>query len=86
MHSRRLNAYELAPAGMNALRGVEAYLQQTTLAPQAIELVKMRASQINRCACCRLDPHSKGAAQDSRSPLLFSPGPASAGPTLQPPG
>jgi len=58
MHAHRLNAYELAPAGMKTLQNVEAYLHQTTLGPQLIELVKMRASQINGCAYC-LDMHSK---------------------------
>jgi AhpD family alkylhydroperoxidase len=58
MHTHRLNPHEIAPAGIAALRGVEAYLHQTTLGPQLIELVKMRASQINGCAYC-LDMHSK---------------------------
>ncbi len=83
MHSHRLNAYELAPAGRDAPRGVEAYLHQTTLGRQLIELVKMCASQINACAYC-LDMHSK-ALRKIRAHLLLSPGPAGAGPALQPP-
>lgn len=58
MHARRLNAYQLAPAAMKALIAVETYLHATTLSAQLIELVKMRASQINGCAFC-LDSHSK---------------------------
>jgi AhpD family alkylhydroperoxidase len=58
MHAHRINAYEVAPAGMKALVAVETYLHQTTLGGQLIELVKMRASQINGCAYC-LDSHSK---------------------------
>jgi AhpD family alkylhydroperoxidase len=58
MRAHRLNAYELAPAGMKALVAVETYLHQTTLGAPLIELVKMRASQINGCAYC-LDAHSK---------------------------
>jgi AhpD family alkylhydroperoxidase len=58
MHAHRLNAYQVAPAGMKALVAVETYLHQTALGPQLIELVKMRASQINGCAYC-LDAHSK---------------------------
>lgn len=58
MHTPRLNPYEAAPEGMNALRAVETYLHHSTLGPQLIELVKMRASQINGCAYC-LDIHSK---------------------------
>ncbi len=73
MHAHRLNPHEIAPAGMAALRGVEAYLHQTTLGPQLIELVKMRASQINGCAYC-LDMHSKtlrkGGESEQRIYLL----------------
>jgi alkylhydroperoxidase family enzyme len=53
MHAHRVNAYEVAPAGMKAL----TYLHQTTLGAQLIELVKMHASQINGCAYC-LESHS----------------------------
>jgi AhpD family alkylhydroperoxidase len=58
MHAHRLNAYQHAPDAMKALITVETYLHGTTLGPQLIELVKMRASQINGCAYC-LDVHSK---------------------------
>jgi AhpD family alkylhydroperoxidase len=53
-----LNAYQVAPDAMKALVAVETYLHQTALGSQLIELVKMRASQINGCAYC-LDSHSK---------------------------
>ena len=62
MDADRIDAYAAAPAGMNALRAVEAYLHQSGLGPQLIELVKMRASQINGCAYC-LDMHSKALRQ-----------------------
>ena len=58
MHAHRLNAYDTAPAAMKALQNVEAYLHQCGLDKKLIELVKMRASQINGCAYC-LDLHSK---------------------------
>ena len=58
MRAHRLSAYDAAPAAMNALRNVEAYLHQSGLDKTLIELVKMRASQINGCAYC-LDSHSK---------------------------
>ncbi len=60
MHSPRLNAMELAPDGYAALRNVEAYLQRSGLERPLIELVKMRASQINGCTFC-LDMHSRDA-------------------------
>jgi AhpD family alkylhydroperoxidase len=58
MHSHRISAYDAAPAVMKALQNVEAYLHQCGLDQRLIELVKMRASQINGCAYC-LDMHSK---------------------------
>jgi AhpD family alkylhydroperoxidase len=58
VRAHRLNAYQVAPAGMQALVAVETYLHGTTLGAQLIELIKMRASQINGCAYC-LDSHSK---------------------------
>jgi AhpD family alkylhydroperoxidase len=56
----RLNMLEVAPDAYRALRGVESYLQDCGLERSLIELVKMRASQINGCAYC-LDMHSKDA-------------------------
>jgi AhpD family alkylhydroperoxidase len=56
----RLNAMELAPGAYAALRGVEAYLRNSGLERALLELVKMRASQINGCAYC-LDMHSRDA-------------------------
>jgi AhpD family alkylhydroperoxidase len=60
MRAERLLPLETAPDGYAALRRVEDYIQRSGLPPQMIELVKMRASQINGCAYC-LDMHSKDA-------------------------
>jgi len=60
MQSERVNAYNAAPAAMRALQQAESYIQQCGLGKSLIELVKMRASQINGCAYC-LDKHSKDA-------------------------
>lgn len=49
-----------SPGAYAAVSGVEAYIQRCGLEPSLIELVKMRASQINGCAFC-LDMHSKDA-------------------------
>jgi len=65
MRAQRINAYEAAPAAMKTLVAVETYLHQTTLGARLIELVKMRASQINGCAYC-LDSHSKERARAAR--------------------
>ena len=60
MTSARLNPMELAPDGYAAVAGVERYLQNCGLEQSLIELVKLRASQLNGCAFC-LDMHSRDA-------------------------
>src|ERR1700680_655731 len=60
MKAGRLNAYEAAPDAMRGLQRVEGYTQQCGLEKSLIELVKMRASQINGCAYC-LHEHSTDA-------------------------
>jgi AhpD family alkylhydroperoxidase len=54
------NFAQLVPDAYRALSGVEAYLRGCGLEKTIIELVKMRASQINGCAFC-LDMHSRDA-------------------------
>lgn len=57
----RLDAQKLSPSAYNAMAGLEAFLRKSSkLEPSLLELVKMRASQINGCAFC-LDMHSKDA-------------------------
>jgi AhpD family alkylhydroperoxidase len=58
--SARANLFELAPDGYRQLAAVEAYLKGCGLEPSLMDLLKMRASQINGCAFC-LDMHSKDA-------------------------
>ena len=60
MSHERLSWFKAAPGAYEALRGVEAYIQKCGLERSLMELVKMRASQINGCAYC-LDMHSKDA-------------------------
>ena len=56
--SQRLDHNQLAPAGMKALGGVYAYVAQSSLPPNLVDLVYLRVSQINNCAFC-LDMHSR---------------------------
>jgi len=57
----RLNSQEASPAAYRAMLGLEMFLRKSSkLEPSMIELVKMRASQINGCAYC-IDMHSKDA-------------------------
>lgn len=58
--TERLAARSIAPDAMKAVLTVETYIRHCGLERQLIELVKMRASQINGCAFC-LDMHSKDA-------------------------
>jgi AhpD family alkylhydroperoxidase len=60
MVHERLSASKVAPGAIEAVRGVEPYIRNCGLEPSLLELVKMRASQINGCAYC-LDMHSKDA-------------------------
>ncbi len=60
MHPR-IHFIKTAPGAMQALSGLERYVRQSSgLESSLLELVKMRASQINGCAYC-LDMHSKDA-------------------------
>jgi AhpD family alkylhydroperoxidase len=58
--SQRATLKDLSPVAYQALSAVEAYLKGCGLEPALIELVKLRASQINGCAFC-LDMHSRDA-------------------------
>jgi len=60
MMERRLNFAEASPAAMKAMLTLSAQARQSGLEKALLELVKMRASQINGCAFC-LDMHSKDA-------------------------
>jgi AhpD family alkylhydroperoxidase len=56
----RLNPYKASPKGYQALAALEHFVMTCGLERPLLELVKMRASQINGCAYC-LDMHSKDA-------------------------
>lgn len=59
MHSRM--AYgKVAPGAMKAMSGLENYVHECGLEPSLLELMKLRASQINGCAYC-IDMHTKDA-------------------------
>ncbi len=53
--------YRKAPAGaLQAMYGLEHYVRSCGLEHSLLELIKMRASQMNGCAYC-IDMHSKDA-------------------------
>jgi AhpD family alkylhydroperoxidase len=54
----RIAYTSVAPGAYNALLGVEQYVAESGLEPILLDLVRLRASQLNGCAFC-LDMHSK---------------------------
>ena len=56
----RLDWYKISPGAYKAMAGLEGFVKGSGLEPALLELVRMRASQINGCAFC-LDMHSKDA-------------------------
>jgi AhpD family alkylhydroperoxidase len=63
----RIAYYKLAPEGIKHLQELERYLANCGLEKSLLELVKVRASQINGCAYC-LDMHSKDALAAGETP------------------
>jgi len=56
----RLNPYKIAPNGYQALSALQKYVDGSGLEKPLLELVRLRASQINGCAYC-IDMHTKDA-------------------------
>ena len=49
---QRLDAIKVSPAAFKAMAGLQAYVDQSGLERTLLQLVKIRASQINGCAYC----------------------------------
>ena len=56
----RLNYGKAAPGAMRAMSALESYVDDCGLERPLLELIKLRASQINGCAYC-IDMHTKDA-------------------------
>lgn len=56
----RIDYQRVAPGALTAMSGVEQYVRESGLERSLLELMKIRASQLNRCAYC-LDMHTKDA-------------------------
>jgi len=56
----RIDVMRVNPGILQAMFGLERQIRQSSLDHRLLDLVKMRASQINGCAYC-LDMHSKDA-------------------------
>lgn len=59
---QRLSVNEIDPAAYHAVLAMESYSRGGELEPALLELVKIRASQINGCAFC-LDMHHRDARE-----------------------
>lgn len=59
---QRINYKEIAPTSIKGLYKIEKYVADSELKVSLVELVKLRASQINGCAYC-IDMHTKNARQ-----------------------
>ncbi len=66
-NTERLNIFEVDPGATKAVLGLESYVRSGTLAQNLLDLVKIRASQLNGCAFC-LDMHNRDATAQGESP------------------
>jgi len=62
----RIELMRVNPAAVQAVLGLERHVRQSGLDPKLLDLVRMRASQINGCAYC-LDMHSKDASANGET-------------------
>ena len=56
----RIDFKKVSPAAYRAQFGLEEFVHKSGFDPKLLELVKIRASQLNRCAYC-IDMHTKDA-------------------------
>lgn len=62
----RVEFGKVEPAAMQAMMALEHYVRNSGIDKTILELIKMRASQINGCAFC-IDMHSKDARHAGES-------------------
>ena len=60
MSERRVSYWKVAPEGTRLLEELSEYTKASGLEPALLELVKIRASQVNGCAFC-IDMHTQDA-------------------------
>lgn len=63
---KRVNINETEPQALKAMYALEGYLATTQLSKTHKELLKIRASQINKCAFC-IDMHTKDAIKNGET-------------------
>ena len=57
---QRIDYGKVSPGAVRAMYGLEKYLSQASLESSLLDLIKVRASQVNGCAYC-IDMHIKDA-------------------------
>ncbi len=57
----RIDYRRVFPAAIQAMAGLEQAVRNSSLDPELLELVKLRASQLNGCGYC-VDMHTKDAS------------------------
>jgi AhpD family alkylhydroperoxidase len=62
----RIDFRQTAPGAMQTMLALQSYVNNSGLPKSLLELVKIRASQINACAYC-LDMHTKDARANGES-------------------
>lgn len=73
MSTPRIDFYNASPAAIKAMLSLEGSVGKLGLEPSLLELVKMRASQLNGCAFC-LDMHSRAALAWTEALTLITDG------------
>ncbi|HEV2388111.1 MAG TPA: carboxymuconolactone decarboxylase family protein [Candidatus Acidoferrales bacterium] len=58
MTGPRIDVKQVAPKSYEPMLALEKYIHSTGIDPRLIELMKLRASQLNRCAYC-VDMHAR---------------------------
>ncbi len=64
----RMNIFQVAPDGTKGMMAVEAAIEKSGLEHGLLELVKLRASQINGCAFC-IYMHAKDALKHGETDM-----------------
>ncbi len=62
----RIDLAKAAPGARDAMYGLEKYVRESGLETRLLELVRLRASQINGCAYC-IDMHTKDARAEGET-------------------
>lgn len=64
---KRISIKDLEPSAYEAMMTLEKYAAETQVKHQLKELIKIRASQINKCAFC-IDMHTEDAIMQGETP------------------